>query len=412
MHALVLGISAILCLLRTVRAQSNVQVNWNDSRIVYSSPSSDLWNQTWENYNTVLNASSGLGCGISAYPGLCSGFLSLCQVNDTASLSFIGTSVTVNFLDRWNGNSAVKLLLDGQLWTSVNTSNVDGEPWPTDTQALNSTPPVCIPTSVTKASLANQVHNVTVMVPQSDPRYGLVELLQGFNYVGSTSVVPLSVYTSTTQVAVSTSTISSQAASSSTTGAEQSVAHKSHTGPIVGGVIGAIVLILLAVTTMYLVLRRKARRVAVGRDLDLNEENFNKRGGSNEDAIAISPYDPARLTSSPRLEGAITIGQASKGGISLTNSAQSLIPRTNSPIRSGSNGRPSHLEVIQGLLDQGVPGPQIASVIKLIEEEEAALRGASGSNNVDGEADSDGPGSVASPPPEYTPPDRRRRKAP
>lgn len=85
--------------------------------------------------------------------------------------------MTVNFLTRFNGISDFIVLVDGAPWTTVNTSNAKAEPF---AEILEGSSTNCITASVTKSGLSNDVHNVTVTVPSSNPLLGYVKLFQSF----------------------------------------------------------------------------------------------------------------------------------------------------------------------------------------------------------------------------------------
>jgi len=231
-----------------VSAQTEDIVYWNDTRVVVSSPAEDLTSTSWSAYNTT-SVDGHLGCGTTAYTENCGGLGSLCNFNDSASLLFNGTSVTVNFLARWNGVVNASVFLDGQLWTQVNTSNFYVEPFFDD---LPWTTTQCLPISATTSGLSPDVqHNITIQKPTNDPTFGFVLLFQSFEYtpVGETtqSVPPL------------------ESASAPTSSSHTNV------GAIVGGTIGGLVLLAAAAAFIFFVLRRKQQtrvtgQSAMGRD--------------------------------------------------------------------------------------------------------------------------------------------------
>lgn len=82
-----LWLPTLFSFLFAVSARTEHVVHYNDSRILVSHPSADIWNTSWDKYNATVPA----GCGSTVYPNTCGGMDYLCSIYDQASLLFNGT---------------------------------------------------------------------------------------------------------------------------------------------------------------------------------------------------------------------------------------------------------------------------------------------------------------------------------
>ncbi|KAG8986392.1 hypothetical protein FRB94_003443 [Tulasnella sp. JGI-2019a] len=308
------------------------QVYWNDSRVLYSSPRYSLSNVNWATYNASQRD------GTKAFPGICGdGAMDLAQTGDIATFNFTGTSVTVNFLSRWNGLAEINVLVDGELWGSVNTSNSNAEPIPSQPFQLN-----CIGiSSITKSDLTDGTHNVSVVVPSSDPQYGYVSLLQSFEYTETPSG------------------FTSKEASVNT-------------------IVGASFIVLFVILGIVLFLWTFERRSKNSRNVDGSYTAHRKSQSGSAIPLFIISLDKESPPANPSLhdEKAILrthLDHASKKvDLYHTSTIETLEPLGIASFMTptdDSGGEPSRLAVIQRLLDQGVPGPEIATVIQRMQEE-------------------------------------------
>ncbi|KAG8845125.1 hypothetical protein FRB96_002727 [Tulasnella sp. 330] len=148
-------------------------------------------------------------------------------VDSTASILFNGTEIAVSFLLSTNGGPA-DLYLDGEYWETAITqsSNI-----PADCQFYNAI----------NINLSEQTHNITVI--NSNPSN--VSYLAGFSYIPFTTVTP------TTSLSSANATQPMPTATSAL-----SVKHNSM-GPIIGGVIGGLVILVAGVIILVILLRRR-----------------------------------------------------------------------------------------------------------------------------------------------------------
>ncbi|KAG8986393.1 hypothetical protein FRB94_003444 [Tulasnella sp. JGI-2019a] len=309
------------------------QVYWNDSRVSYSSPRASLSNVGWEAYNTTAcREPSAFG----TY--LCNtGAVNLCSSDDTASLVFNGTSVTVNFLARNTGLSDIIVLVDGVQWTTVNTSSLNAEPFSGTTQL----PTNCVGTSVTKSDLTTGVHNVTVVIPETDPQYAYTSLLQSFEY---TVII---------------------AATASTSGGGSKIS--------LGAVIGRVLIGLFAILNITLLvwLYGRRRRNSQSRSVVIpSSDDFDHKHSDHR----TSQYSEQPSSYLPMV-GKISCSHSASRSPSKNDLHRTSTLETLEPLNIGSllspidGGESSRLVVLEGPLDKGVPGPEIATVIQRMQEE-------------------------------------------
>ncbi|KAG8883740.1 hypothetical protein FRB98_002838 [Tulasnella sp. 332] len=324
------------------------QVYWNDSRILYSSPRSGLSNVGWESYNATASPVCGL---TAAQPLMCNGgAMEVCSKDDTASLIFNGTSVTVNFLSRWNGLSDIIVLVDGLQSTTVNTSKLGAEPFPNTTVPF---PTNCVGSSVTKSGLLDGTHNVSVVIPASDPLFGYVQLFQSFQY---------------TEIPV---------ASAASTPAPP--ASKVNIGPVIGAIVAGLFAILSAAFLAWFFARKRRNPHSDTPPPYASNDACSEKGVEWNNS-SISPYkEHLALRSSPAYfpvtrekggpHGATELRPSSNYELHRTSTIETLEPFSPSSSVTPCDGELSHLQVIQGLLDKGVAGSEIAIVMRRMEEE-------------------------------------------
>ncbi|KAG8994376.1 hypothetical protein FRB94_009939 [Tulasnella sp. JGI-2019a] len=412
---------------KTALLMAQSTVYWNSSQVTYSSKETGQYGL---NTSTYLSQS---GCNPPQYDN-CGGWQLICDPGDTATLVFWGTSITVNFI-RYASEIVVKTALDGvYLPTTFDVSNPqDGT---TDPYAGTG----CTLASLTKSGLsATTSHNISIS--QGNNIYAGF-LLQSFAYNPSpnapkaTSSSSLPVFSSTTGQPLSTAASAITAATTTATTAPSRADSKA---PVIGGVIGALVLAILVVFITWFCVRRKMlRRRGLGvLDADLR----NSLAGSNEGKPLDGPPTPVpriayglpvsyMIEDLPRAAGREPnhpIGPSETGtgqynlelatardtdnlirqtsGNNLPHGAATPVLRSSNRDFEASTTSPDPEHVVQRLLTQGVPLPQIASFIGMINRENGTPTPGQG-----GRADMGSPSDAGTAPPTYDrPPDRKSK---
>ncbi|KAG8874753.1 hypothetical protein FRB98_008241 [Tulasnella sp. 332] len=210
-----------------------VDVAVTSSLVVYSLSGVDL------SLSFLYDSISAPNAG---YWDICGGVVLLnSSVVSTATFLFNGTEITVYFHVLTHGGFA-HLYLDGEYWETIGTG------W-------SSSSDECLMSTSINIGLSEQTHNVTVI--NSDPLY--VSYLAGFSYIPFTYVTPtttLSLTTETQTTAAATSAISAAASAISAATSTISATPRS-IGPIIGGVIGGLVILLGGVIIIIILIRRR-----------------------------------------------------------------------------------------------------------------------------------------------------------
>ncbi|KAG8986391.1 hypothetical protein FRB93_005306 [Tulasnella sp. JGI-2019a] len=328
------------------------QVYWNDSRILYSSPRTALWDVDWEIYNMTVGMTSGESRAVATW--ICNtGAMNMWSKDDCASLifngknelsspkfeserlilnliNFQGTSVTVNFLSSYIlGIRDMIVLVDDVPWTTLNTTNTDAL-----AGMVAGSPVNCVIASVTKSGLSSEVHNVTVVVPTTDLLRAYEKLFLSFEYTAR----PEDIASTSSKVAP---------------------------GPVIGGTLVGLFGILnitLFIGSSYdegetlalSMLNRSATSMTLARiTLSRPLRNYHRRLSQCEKARLQSPLNPpiVNLRHASALENPEPVGNE----------------------RPNDGGESSRLAVIQELLDRGVPSSEIAAVIQRMQEEAGSM---------------------------------------
>jgi len=146
----------LFSIIGTIAQNGGVTVLLNDTRVSYLQNGIPV---TFAHLTTNSSAVFGSKCG---------SFLSLFDVNVSASLVFNGTSFSIGFLLYPQGGPA-NVLLDGSLLQLANNYGPNADPFSSQCQLA----------TVSKADLAQGLHNVTVSVSNGT---STVTLLQNFAY--------------------------------------------------------------------------------------------------------------------------------------------------------------------------------------------------------------------------------------
>ncbi|KAG9038001.1 hypothetical protein FRB95_003394 [Tulasnella sp. JGI-2019a] len=179
-----------------------------------------------------------------------------------------GVAATVALYGDRLGATA-QILVDGTSVQSVDTVGNVTEVWTKQCRLIIASTP----------ALSYGIHNMTL--EQSGPGY---LYFGNFTYATSLPASVSTVVTSSTIAASLTATSASAASSNSTTSAAQAGASHSPTGPIVGGVVGGLVLLVIVAVVAWILLSRRRH----------SQRNTLRMGGAVDiAAVEEDKYDPA-----------------------------------------------------------------------------------------------------------------------
>ncbi|KAG9010122.1 hypothetical protein FRB94_004369 [Tulasnella sp. JGI-2019a] len=210
-------------LVALVTAQTNdVIVYMNDTRLSYTG-----------------RGSSGDDWGDSDYykPD-CGGYRYMQYLDNSVTLSFTGTAVTVVFLADSTHGATANVLLDGAVSRVVNTM-------------ISGKTTGCVPLNSTLVNLADTTHNVTLVLTAQSTNPGYVDI-QHFVYTPSESVPPTTV-----------ASVSAPASSTVITATSSGSSHTKSNAPIIGGVVGGIAILMIGGVLACLLTRRRRQNQVV-----------------------------------------------------------------------------------------------------------------------------------------------------
>ncbi|KAG9032329.1 hypothetical protein FRB95_001582 [Tulasnella sp. JGI-2019a] len=343
---------SLLLKVQSTATSLNQVVYWNDSRILYSSERAALSGVDWEIYNMTTGTMAGESRTVASW--ICNGgAMNMWTKDDSATLIFNGTSVTVNFLAYYTGIPDIIVLVDGVPWTTLNT---------TDARMIDLPPELvtgvvadCITPSVTKSGLSNGLHNVTVVIPSSDPLRTYWKLFASFEYTARQEDVA-------------------------------STSSKVAPGSVIGGTLVGLFGIFNITVLVWFFLRRRRNTRTLGIESLRHSDNAHS-------VHSLEPYQGLSLASLPELSEKARL-QSTLVDTSIVDLRGASAPGNREPIGNGrpnDGGESSRLAVIQELLDRGVPSSEIATVIQRMQEEAGSALPVTSRDET----------RTASPPPEY-----------
>ncbi|KAG9017789.1 hypothetical protein FRB93_004600 [Tulasnella sp. JGI-2019a] len=308
----------------------------------------------------------------SPFSDKCGGVIGTGLAGNSVTLIFNGTYVSATLLLAQDSSQSVQLLVDGAAINPINTQ--DGSLPTTDFAT-------CAPITTSSGTLTAGTHNATLVQLEN---HGWM-FFHNFIY----TPIPVTVSaTSTVTTAVGPSTTLNPASAASTTGGAVATGSSSHSsvGPIVGGVLGGLVIAILAGLCLW----RHRRQQREGDD-NLHENNGAAiyRGSSEEQEYKeTSPSAQQRSFSFGRSQSIANAQHVDMEGlpdhqiVAATTTMQTPSIASELPQHralpalppSPSPANPNQLEIIERLINQNVPRQDITAIIRTM-----AAAGPSGS---------------------------------
>ncbi|KAG9003401.1 hypothetical protein FRB94_003109 [Tulasnella sp. JGI-2019a] len=353
---LIILVTSEICL----RIAAQVTVDVQDPQLIYTLAGGTVANTPWNNGN-------------SPFWGLCGGVIGTRPVGNSVTLIFNGTYVTATLLSAKDGSPSVQLIVDG---TPVNPINIQ------DGTLSDSDFTTCNPLTTSSGTLAAGTHNATLV------QLNNLGVMFFHNFIYTPLPVIVSV-TSTVTTAVGPSTTSNPASGASTTGGAVATSSSSHSpvGPIVGGVLGGLVIVILAGLWLW---RHKHQQrkgssgkvhentgvAAYRRSLEEQEDKETSTTaqqrpfsfGHGQSVVGAQHVDIEALPDQQRAV-ATTITQTPS--IASEMSPQRALPALPAPPNTTN---PNQFEIIERLISQNVPRQDIVSIVRTM-----AAAGPSGS---------------------------------
>ncbi|KAG9020699.1 hypothetical protein FRB95_003654 [Tulasnella sp. JGI-2019a] len=349
--------SIILVILEIcLRIAAQVTVDVQDPQLIYTLAGGTVANTPWDN-------------GDSPFWGLCGGVIGTRPVGNSVTLIFNGTYVSATLLSAKDGSPSVQLIVDGTPINPINTQDVT---------LSKSDFTICVPLTTSSGMLTAGTHNAT-LVQLSGP---------GAMFFHNFIYTPLPVIISVTSTVTTAIATSNSVSAASPTGAAVTTSSSSPSpvGPIVGGIIGALVIAVLAGLWFW---RQKRQHWKGGSGSvyentgaaayrrSLEEQDYRETSttilqrpfsfGHSQSTVDAQHMEIEALPDQQRAAATTT----QTPSVALEMSSQHSLPVPPAPL---STTNPNQLEIIERLIGRNVPRQDIVSIVRTM-----AAAGPSGS---------------------------------